>query len=135
MIDHGCVDALPPGRGRNGPTAIDVQIKNDVVVVVVVSSSLVHLSHLKELHLGGKCFWIQRVVVVVLLSAAEFAFVALSRACFTRFCLILVLVFCFLFDWGRHRRSSLSIPHTLQITASAPKGASRFRHLWFIFLI
>ena len=43
--------------------------------------------------------------------------------------------FCFLFDWGRHRRSSLSIPHTLQITASAPKDASRFRHLGFIFLI
>jgi hypothetical protein len=35
----------------------------------------------------------------------------------------------------RHRRSSLSIPHTLQITTSATKGASRFRHLWFIFLI
>ncbi len=43
--------------------------------------------------------------------------------------------FCFWFDWGRHRRSSLSMPHTLQVTASAPKGASRFRHLWFIFLI
>jgi len=134
LIDHGCVDALPPGRGRNGPTAIDVQIKNDVVVVVV-SSSLVHLSHLKVLELGGKCFWIQRVFVVVLLLAAEFAFVALSRACFMRFCLILALVFCFWFDWGRHRRSSLSIPHTLQLTASAPKDASRFRHLWFIFLI
>ena len=70
-----------------------------------LSSSLVHLSHLKVLGLGGECFWILRVVVVVLLSAAEFAFVALSRACFMRFCLILVLVFCFWFDWGRHRRS------------------------------
>ena len=71
---------------------------------IALSSSLVHLSHLKELGLGGKCVWIQRVVVVVLLSAAEVAFVALSRACFTRFCLILILVifFCFLFDWGRH---------------------------------
>ena len=81
---------------------------------IALSSSLVHLSHLEVLHLGCKCFWIQRVVVVALLSAAEFAFVALSRACFTRFCLILILIFCFLFDWGRHRRSSLSIPHTLQ---------------------
>ena len=96
-----------------------MQIKNHVVVVV--SSSLVHLSHLEKLWLSSKCFWIQRVVVVALLSAAEFAFVALSRACFTRFCLILIFVFCFLFDWGRHRRSSLSIPHTLQITASATK--------------
>ena len=60
---------------------------------IALSSSLVHLSYLKILYLGGKCFWIQRVVVVVLLSAAEFAFVALSRACFMRFCLILVLVF------------------------------------------
>jgi len=67
-----------------------VQIKN---VVVVVSSSLVHLSHLEVLYLASKCFWIQRVVVVVLLSAAEFAFVALSRACFMRFCLILILIF------------------------------------------
>ena len=60
---------------------------------IALSSSLVHLSHLEVLHLGSKCFWIQRVVVVVLLSAAEFAFVALSRACFTRFCLILILIF------------------------------------------
>ena len=67
-----------------------MQIKNDVVVV---SSSLVHLSHLEELHLDSKCFWIQRVVVVVLLSAAEVAFVALSRACLMRFCLILILIF------------------------------------------
>ncbi len=59
---------------------------------IALSSSLVHLSHLKVLGLGSKCFWIQRVVVVVLLLAAEFAFVALSRACFTRFCLILILV-------------------------------------------
>ena len=59
---------------------------------IALSSSLVHLSHLKVLSLYGKCFWIQRVVVVVLLSAAEFAFVALSRACFTRFCLILILI-------------------------------------------
>ena len=43
--------------------------------------------------------------------------------------------FGFWFDWGRHRRSSLSITHTLQLTASATKDASRFRHLWFIFLI
>jgi hypothetical protein len=90
---------------------------------------------LKELHLYSKCFWIQRVFVVALLWAAEIAFVALSRACFMRFCLVLILVFGFWFDWGRHRRSSLSIPHTLQVTASAPKDASRFRHLWFIFLI
>ena len=89
MIDHGSTVTLPPGRGRNGPTAIDVQIKN---IVVVVSSSLVHLSHLEVLYLGCRCFWIQRVVVVVLLSAAEVAFVALSRACFMRFCLILILV-------------------------------------------
>ena len=59
---------------------------------IALSSSLVHLSHLKALDLGRKCFWIQRVVVVALLSAAELAFVALSRACFMRFCLILVLV-------------------------------------------
>ena len=52
---------------------------------VALSSSLVHLSHLKELDLNSKCFWIQRVVVVALLSAAEIAFVALSRACFMRF--------------------------------------------------
>ena len=89
MIDHGCTATLPPGRGRNGVTAIDVQI-NNVVVVVVVSSSLVHLSHLEVLILERKCFWIQRVVVVALLWAAEFAFVALSRACFMRFCLILM---------------------------------------------
>ena len=54
MIDHGSTVTLPPGRGRNGPTAIDVQIKN--IVVVVVSSSFVHLSHLKELNLNGECF-------------------------------------------------------------------------------
>ncbi len=47
----------------------------------------------------------------------------------------LVFGFDFWLDWGRHRRSSLSIPHTLQLTASATKVASRFRHLWFIFLI
>ena len=62
---------------------------------IALSSSLVHLSHLKELLLNSKCFWIQRVVVVALLSAAVFAFVALSRAFFMRFCLILVLVFGF----------------------------------------
>ena len=54
----------------------------------MLSSSLVHLSRLKALDLSGKCFWIQRVVVVVLLLAAEVAFVALSRACFMRFCLV-----------------------------------------------
>ena len=62
---------------------------------IALSSSLVHLSHLEVLFLSGKCFWIRRVVVVVLLSAAEVAFVALSRACFTRFCLILILVIFF----------------------------------------
>ena len=31
--------------------------------------------------------------------------------------------------------SSLSIPHTLQVTTSALKVALRFRHLWFICLI
>ena len=62
---------------------------------IALSSSLVHLSHLEELYLFSTCFWIQRVVVVALLSAAELAFVALSRACFMRFCLILVLVFGF----------------------------------------
>jgi hypothetical protein len=81
-------------------------VKVSVKLVVKLSTTpLVHLSHLKTLNLDSKCFWIQRVVVVVLLSAAEFAFVALSRACFMRFCLILILVFGFLFDWGRHRRS------------------------------
>jgi hypothetical protein len=59
---------------------------------IALSSSLVHLSHLEKLDVGRKFFWIQRVVVVVLLSAAEFAFVALSRSCFMRFCLILILV-------------------------------------------
>ena len=59
---------------------------------IALSASLVHLSHLKELHLNSKCVWIQRVVVVVLLSAAEVAFVVLSRACFMRFCLILILI-------------------------------------------
>ncbi len=53
---------------------------------IALSSSLVHLSHLKVLDLYSKCFWIRRVVVVALLWAAEFAFVALSRACFMRFC-------------------------------------------------
>ena len=62
---------------------------------IALSSSLVHLSHLEVLYLVGKCFWIQRVVVVALLSAAEFAFVALSRACFMRFCLVLVLILVF----------------------------------------
>ncbi len=62
---------------------------------IALSSSLVHLPQLKELWLSGKCFLIQRVVVVALLSAAELAFVALSRACFMRFCLILVLFFGF----------------------------------------
>ncbi len=42
-------------------------------------------------------------------------------------------------DWGRHRHSSLSMPHTLQNTlqkmALAPKVALRFLHLWFIFRI
>ncbi len=62
---------------------------------IALSSSLVHLSHLKVLGLSCKCFWIQRVVVVVLLLAAEVAFVALSRACFMCFCLILVLILVF----------------------------------------
>ncbi len=43
--------------------------------------------------------------------------------------------FCFWVDWGRRHHSSLSVPHTLQGTASAPKVALRFRHLWFICLI
>jgi hypothetical protein len=43
--------------------------------------------------------------------------------------------FVFGFDWGRCHHSSLSIPHTLQGTASALKVALRFRHLWFICLI
>jgi hypothetical protein len=103
---------------------------------IALSSSLVHLSHLQKLNLGCKCFWIPRVVVVALLWAAEFAFVALSRAFFMRFCLVLIFLFLvFVFDWGRHRRSSLSIPHTLQIMKSLTKDASRFRHRWFIFLI
>ena len=64
---------------------------------IALSSSLVYLSHLEVLFLTGKCFWIQRGIVVALLSAAEFAFVALSRACFMRFCLILVFDFGFWF--------------------------------------
>ena len=51
---------------------------------IALSSSLVHLSHLEKLYLRGKCFRIQRVVVLALLSA-EFACVALSRACIMRF--------------------------------------------------
>ena len=39
---------------------------------------------MKVLVLNSKCFWIQRVVDVALLWAAELAFVALSRACFMR---------------------------------------------------
>ena len=62
---------------------------------IALSSSFVHLSHLEVLNLGGKCFWIKRVIVVALLSAAELAFVALSRACFMRFCFILILIFGF----------------------------------------
>ena len=42
---------------------------------IALSSSLVHLSHLEKLDLSGKCFWIQRVVVDALLSAAEFALI------------------------------------------------------------
>ncbi len=38
-------------------------------------------------------------------------------------------------DWGRHRHSSLSVSHTLQTMALAPKAALRFLHLWFIFRI
>ena len=38
-------------------------------------------------------------------------------------------------DWGRHRHSSLSMSHTLQLMALAPKVALRFLHLWFIFRI
>ena len=38
-------------------------------------------------------------------------------------------------DWGRHRHSSLSMPHTLQGMALATKDALRFLHLWFIFRI
>ena len=38
-------------------------------------------------------------------------------------------------DWGRHRHSSLSMSHTLQTMALAPKAALRFLHLWFIFRI
>ena len=38
-------------------------------------------------------------------------------------------------DWGRHRHSSLSMSHTLQTMAWAPKVALRFLHLWFIFRI
>ena len=57
---------------------------------IALSSSLVHLSHLEKLDLGGKCFRIHLAVVVALLSAAEFACVALSRACIMRFHLILI---------------------------------------------
>ncbi len=52
---------------------------------IVVLSSLVHLSDLEALVFNRKCFKIQRDVVVALLSAAEFACVALSRACIMRF--------------------------------------------------
>ena len=63
---------------------------------IALSSSLVHLSHLEVLGLSGECFfWIQRAVVVALLLAAEVAFVALSRACFMRFCLVLIFDFWF----------------------------------------
>jgi hypothetical protein len=36
---------------------------------------------------------------------------------------------------NRHRHSSLSMSHTLQTMALAPKAALRFLHLWFIFRI
>jgi hypothetical protein len=49
--------------------------------------------------------------------------------------LLFLLILVFGFDWGRRHHSSLSIPHTLQGTASAFKVALRFRHLWFICLI
>ena len=62
-----------------------MQIKNHVVVVVV-SSSLVHLSHLEILLLNGKCFLIPAVLVVTLLLGAEFVFVLLSREWFMRCC-------------------------------------------------
>ncbi len=38
-------------------------------------------------------------------------------------------------DWGRQRHSSLSMSHTLQGMALAPKVALRFLHLWLIFRI
>ena len=40
-----------------------------------------------------------------------------------------------LIDWCRHRHSSLSMSHTLQRKALAPKDALLFLHLWFIFRI
>ncbi len=49
---------------------------------VALSTSLVHLSHLEKLDLNSKCFWIQRVVVVALLSAAEFCVCCIEQGMF-----------------------------------------------------
>ncbi len=100
---------------------------------IAFSSSLVHLSHLEVLNFGSKC-----VGYSVLLSSYCSGLLKLrlflSRECFI--CGFLInFEFVFGFDWGRLRPFSLSIPHTLQPTASRTKAASRFRHLWFISLL
>ena len=78
----------------------------------------------------------QAVVVARLLFCAE-----VCVFCFAEQGVFHELLFDFDFDfvcwidWGRHRHSSLSMSHTLQKMALAPKVALRFLHLWFIFRI
>ena len=78
----------------------------------------------------------QAVVVARLIFCAE-----VREFCFVEQGVFHELLFDFDFDfvcwidWGRHRHSSLSMSHTLQLLALAPKAVLRFLHLWFIFRI
>ena len=75
----------------------------------------------------------QAVVVARLIFCAE-----VCEFCFVEQGVSHELLFDFDFDfvcwiyWGRHRHSSLSMSHSLQTIALAPKDALRFPHRWFI---
>ena len=78
----------------------------------------------------------QAVVVARLVFGAEVCvFCFLETGVFHELLLDFDFDFVCWIDWGRHRHSSLSMPHTLQTIALAPKDALRFLHLWFIFRI
>jgi hypothetical protein len=101
---------------------------------IALSSSLVHLSHLEVLNLGGKCL-IPAVLFVTLLLGAEFdLFYPVGNGSSASVSFDFGFWFLVLVGAGA-TYSSLSIPHTFQSMTSALKVALRFRHLWFICLI
>ena len=103
--------------------------KIDAATMREMAAPIAALSELQALVLTGACPF-----EMVGRSHSTTA-TATSRECFMSCCLILILILFCLIDWGRHRHSSLSMPHTLQEMALATKVAPRFLHLWFIFLI